>query len=147
MNAALPGAGLVLRGDLLLGFAFALAAVVCLAIAGLAALIGAPLLAAHTGMVALIAYLALALAAAFTLRLRWPTPRFDAAAVRARFDVVAHAYLNGRAAEALAEARVLARQAPQEAGAWRLVALTAEAAGDARSTAMARARADALERA
>lgn len=145
LNLVLPGAGLLIAGHLWSGLALLIPTVVVIGLAltacGLAELsLVWPLLVIFAGI-----HLGLALIAGG----RWwwldRRRRFDPAQVRALHREATIAYLQGRATEAQATAQRLARSAPEEAGAWRFLALVAAEAGDQSTAARAAARALAID--
>jgi hypothetical protein len=143
-DALLPGSGLLARGRL--GVGVALIAAGALAASALAlGLAGVP--GFDGGLVrAAAAYLALGAAAALGGWSLDRGSRIDPTAVRAAHDEAAAAFLRGENPAALAAARRVARLAPQEPGAWDLLALVARAAGDPGTADRAERRARALER-
>ena len=129
MNALLPGSGLVLQGRLLAGLLLLLPAV---------ALLGLMVLAAGLADEAYWRQLLLQIGGSYVLLsgiaaglLWWSCrrPAVDTEQARALVDASAHAYLNDRHSEAIAQAQALCRQAPHLPGAWQLLALVAQAAG------------------
>lgn len=148
VNACYPGAGLILRDRLVLGLAFAVPALVVVALALLLALLATPDF--RTQVLAVLAgcYLALAILAGLV---GWLTERrrpVDAGAVNRAFVDTARALLADPAqpARALTAAREVARLAPAHPGAWRLVALTAHRDGQPATAQRATARANHLVR-
>ena len=144
-NALLPGSGLIARGHLGIGLGLLAAAGVaaCAVALGLA---GIPGFEGTGALRALGAYLALGVAAVLGALALERGASIDPAAVRAAHDEAAAAFLRGENPLALAAARRVARLAPQEPGAWGLVALMARAANQPDLAASAERRARELER-
>lgn len=144
-NTLLPGSALIARGQLGIGLALLVVAFLALCLAGLA-LAGVPgfdaaFVARDAG-----AYLALGLAADLGLWALTRGRRIDPAVVRGIHREAATAYLRNDLPTAMAAATRLTRVAPQEPGAWDLLALMAKAAGQAGVAAKATHRARAIER-
>jgi hypothetical protein len=116
------------------------------AVAGLALLIAAPAVAegAEVAHLRWTGGAVLVLAAAAAAAIGWHEAarrRLDPALVRDLHRTAATAYLRGELPAALAAARKLAGAAPAEPGAWQLLALVHDAAGDAAAATQARRRA------
>lgn len=145
LNLVLPGAGLLIAGHLWSGLLLLVPTVVLLGLAltacGLAELsLVWPLLLIFAGL-----YVGLALIAGG----RWwwldRRRRFNPTHIRALHREATIAYLQGRAGEAQVTAQRLARSAPEEAGAWRFLALVAAEAGDQPTATRATARGLAID--
>ena len=145
LNAALPGAGLLIAGHLVAGLMLLTPTVVVLAL--VIAVIGLFTWEAAVPFV-LGLTLCYALLAAGAVLWWWRCARrlrFDPAAVRLLHRSACAAWLQGRSAEALAGAHRLTGLAPEEAGTWRFLALVAGDAGDQRTARKAEARAAAID--
>ncbi len=130
VNSLLPGAGLVIAGHLAAGLFLLVPAVLVLALLALALALFTVTAALPIAGILAIVYALLAAAAAGWWWRCARRRRFDPARVRALHLVAATAYLQNRSAEALAAARAVTAAAPEEAGAWRFLALVAADAGD-----------------
>jgi len=140
INLPCPGAGHVVRGRVGLGLSFLLPALFVLTALLLVSLIGTADWAAGVRAWLLGGYLLLALAAT-AAHAAIDRPRVvDAEQVRQFHRAAAIAFLGDRHPEAVAAAERLAAHAPGEPGAWRLLALTADAAGDRARGGQARRR-------
>jgi hypothetical protein len=145
LNLAVPGAGLLVRGRVALGLGFILPAIFTLSALVLAHLVAtsAALGGWRLGLAAAYALFAAAATGLHAALLR--ERPLDGEAVRALHRQVAAAHLADRHGEAVAGARRLVAAASGEPGAWRLLALVAEGAGDAATATRARQRARGLE--
>ena len=130
LNLALPGAGLVVRGHLALGIALVLPALLTLAVAALAAGILVRPLAFSVVTTCLGIWATLSVIAATLWWRQDQREHLDPVAVRAIHREAAAAWLKEQPAEALAAARRLVVAAPEEPGAWQLLARIAQDAGD-----------------
>jgi len=145
LNLALPGAGLLLRGRLTLGLGFLLP--------GLFMLSGWMLMHVAATSTALAnwrlalggTYLLLAAAATVVHAILLRERVVDTELVSSLHRQIATAHLNNRHPEALADARRLTTVAPKEPGAWRLLALVAEGAGETKMAVKARTRATSID--
>ena len=146
LNVLLPGAGLVLRDRLLPGLGLLVVAVVAVAVAVAGWLVATPGFAMQiTGLCALGYVVAAALAGGVW----WACERSgtdDPELLRLGHHECAAAYLRGDVQGALTSARRLVRVAPRRSGCWRLLALTAAAAGLDAEAARARRQHERLER-
>jgi membrane protein implicated in regulation of membrane protease activity len=145
LNLVLPGAGLLIAGHLWSGLLLLIPSILVVGLAlaawGLASFaVALPLLGFCAGI-------QVALGAVASLRWWWLARRrhFDPTHIRALHREATIAYLQGRAAEAQATAKRLAAAAPEEAGAWRFLALVAAEAGDSTTARRADARALAID--
>ena len=140
VNTLAPGTALIVRGQLASGLALLLPALVGLSmwlvVVGLAQTSAWAL-----GLIGLLTYLLSALSAAVVWWRVAGRGRPDPEQVRALHRVVAAHYLRGEWPAALPAARRLALMASEEAGAWRILELVAQGAGDARIARHAAARA------
>ncbi len=144
LNLLVPGAGLLVAGRVAIGAALLLPAILVAAVAGLAAGVLARPLAVPVLLGCLSAWLVLAAVAG---GIWWWWARrcaIDPVHVRALHREAAGAWLRGDGS-ALAAARRLADAAPEEPGAWRLLALIARDQGDVRTGRAAERRAAAIE--
>ena len=145
LNALLPGAGLLLRSRPVAGAAFLVPALLCLSAGAQALVEGDDPAAWQRALAAAGLWALLAIGASVAL---WRSERvrpLDGALVRSLHRDAAKAFLAGDHAAATAAAERLVRAAPAEPGAWRLLELTATAAGRTRQAAGAGGRAGALE--
>lgn len=145
LNALLPGAGLLLRSRAAAGVAFLIPALLCLSAGAQAVVEGDDAAAWQRALAATALWAGLAIGASIV---RWRCERvrpLDGALVRRLHGDAARAFLAGDHAAATAAAERLVRAAPAEPGAWRLLELTAAAAGRVRQAAGAGGRAGALE--
>ncbi len=145
LSFLLPGAGFVLRGDLAIGFALAVPALLAVGVMLLSWAIATPGYAWPWAGGALLCYLGLAGLAAWWLTRCETVAPVDAAAVRAAFARLAADHLNGRDAQALGAAHELTVLAPHEPGAWRALALAARQIGDRHLEKRAVQRAERIE--
>jgi hypothetical protein len=145
LNAALPGAGLLIAGHLVAGLVTLIPAIVLLAL--ILAVIGLFSWEAATPILGILGacYALLAAGAALWWWRCARRQRFDPTAVRLVHRTACAAFLQGRSAEALAGAQQLTGMAPEEAGTWRFLALVAGDAGDQRTARRAEARATAID--
>ena len=138
LNLVLPGSGLVMRDRLLLGLPLLVIAACAVVVLIAAGLIATPGFATELRWGAVAVYLATAAAAgglwfALERRRRWNDAR-----VVELHRAAAAAYLTDDLATATTRARELVRASGGSAGAWELVAMTAEAAGHRQQAARAR---------
>ena len=134
VNGLVPGAGLVVEGDLLTGVPLLLASVVVMAVAGLAAALLAGGLATQVLLGCLAAWLVLGVVATGGWWFRMRRLRIDPEEVRRLHREALSAWLRGEPG-AIPAARRLTRAAPAHPGAWRVLERLAHDAGD---TALAR---------
>lgn len=140
LDLPFPGAGHVLRGRVGLGLGLLVPALLVATAVLLVSLVGTSDWAGPVRGWLLAAYLALALSAAGSQWLMDRPRPTDPERIRQLHREVAVAFLARRDGEALAAAERLAGYARREPGAWRLVAVTADAAGDAARGGAARRR-------
>jgi hypothetical protein len=140
LDLPFPGAGLLLRGRLTLGLGLLIPALVLLTAVILSGLMATSAWGSQLRTWLLIGYALLALVA-IACHLWLARARvIDPDQVRLLYRQAASAFLVDRPAEALAAAERLAAHAGGEPGAWRLVALVADAAGEPARAARARRR-------
>lgn len=145
LNVALPGAGLLIDGQLAAGLLLLVPSIIVLALTlGVLGLFTTAAAVPIIGVFAAV-YAVLALIAGGwwwrCLRRR----RYDPHQVRLLHREACAAWLQGRATEALAKARGLVAIAPEEPGAWRFLALVAGDAGDTTTARRAEARAQSID--
>lgn len=140
INIPLPGAGHVLRGRVALGLGLLVPALVLVTALLLVGLVGTSTWAGSVRGWLLGGYLVLALAATTGHLLIDRSPPTDPELIRQLHRAAAVAFLADRDAEAVAAAEQLVAHAGREPGAWRLLALTADAAGDRARGGFARRR-------
>lgn len=128
--AALPGSALVLRGRLWLGAALLLPSLLCLVLLLLAPLLSTSQFLGSFALVLLLIYLSLAGISGLVYVNVVRPARVDEERVRTLHRQAAAAYLTGDLNTALTSARALAAEARKLPGAWRLLAMVADAAGD-----------------
>lgn len=129
-NLGVPGAGLVLRGRLVVGLVSLVLAVMALSGAVLAQLIVVSgSVWAVTGW-CVAAYVAIGCATLATHVVLERVPEIDPEHLRRQHREITIAFLQGDLAAALTNARALTRSAAGEPGAWRLCELIARHAGD-----------------
>jgi len=145
LNVAIPGAGLLLRGRLVLGLGLIVPALLVVSAAILAQVVATSAVLGSWRLSLLAVYVLLATVATITHALLLRERPVDAQAVQALFSSVAAAHLNARHAEAVAGAQRLVALAGAEPGAWRLLSQVSEAAGNKRVAAKSRRRAERLE--
>ncbi|MBA2482557.1 MAG: hypothetical protein H0V44_17980 [Planctomycetes bacterium] len=144
INALVPGSALLTRARLAVALPLVVAALACASLAALAVLASVPGidgLAVH----ALLGYAALGVVATVALWHHDRAGRIDPARVRALHREAAAAYLRSDLVAAERSAGLLIRAAPREPGAWNLMALVAQARGNAPGARRAARRARALE--
>ena len=140
LNLPFPGAGHVLRGRVGLGLGLLVPALLLLTALLLVGLIGTAAWAGSVRAWLLGGYLLLALGATAGQFLIDRPRLTDPEQIRQLHREIAVAVLADRDAEAVVAAERLARVAGHEPGAWRLLALTADAAGDRARGGVARRR-------
>ena len=145
LNLAIPGAGLLVRGRLVLGLGLILPALLVVSAFILAHVMATSTVLGSWRLSLLAAYVLLAGVATITHAVLLRARSVDVQAVQALFRSVAAAHLTARHAEALAGAHRLTVLAGTEPGAWRLLVQVAEAAGETRVAMKARRRAERLE--
>jgi hypothetical protein len=133
LNLALPGSALVVRGQLGLGLAILMPALLCAALAALSPMVAESGFALAVSGVAVAVYLTFGLGASVLYGMYFRPKPWDAERVRELHRAAAEAYLKNDPHDALSAALELVDMAPGEIGAWRLLALVAEAADDKRS--------------
>lgn len=145
LNVALPGAGLLIDGQLAAGLLLLVPSIILLALAlGVLGLFTAAAALPIVGtLVAVYAVLSLVAGGWWWRCLR--RRRYDPQQVRLLHREACAAWLQGRAAEALTKSRGLVAIAPEESGAWRFLALVAGDAGDATTARRAEARAQSID--
>ena len=144
LNLLVPGAGLVVAGRLTIGVVLLLPTVLVVAVAGLAAGILVRPLAVPVLFGCLAAWSILAVISGLVWWWWARRCRIDPVRVRLLHREAAGAWLRGEAT-ALAAARRLAAAAPEEPGAWRLLALIARDQGEPATVRAAERRAAAIE--
>lgn len=131
LNLLLPGAGLLIAGNLVAGLLLLVPTVILIAL--MLGVLGLFTLAAAVPILGVLALLYAALAGLAGVWW-WHLARrriYDPVQVRALHRTAVTAYLQGRSAEAVVTAHRLVAAAPEEAGTWRFLALLAGDAGDA----------------
>jgi len=146
LNLAIPGAGLLVRGRLLLGLSLTVSAVLVVSAFILAHVVATSTVLGNSRVSLLAVYVLLAGVATITHAVLLRARPVDAQAVQALFRSVAAAHLTDHHAEAVAGAHRLSTLASVEPGAWRLLANVTEAAGNKGVAAKSRRRAKSLER-